>query len=65
MPVSKTQLQRFILMMIFYSRFMSKCAEILFPLTALLQQPKRHFEITKEAREAVSNIKEALGQATM
>jgi hypothetical protein len=59
-PQDIKQLQRFLVMVNFYRRFLSKCAQILKPLTDLLKGGAKTLEWTVSAQEAFQNAKRLL-----
>lgn len=65
-PVPETagQLRRFLGMVNFYRRFVPRCAELLLPLTQLLQGNPKAISMTTEASEAFSSAKKALADVT-
>nr|VZH89088.1 unnamed protein product [Spirometra erinaceieuropaei] len=63
-PTSKRQLQRIIVMVNFYCRFLPNCADLILPLTNMLSGPKSPLEMTGEALTAFERIKNFLADAT-
>nr|VZI16254.1 unnamed protein product [Spirometra erinaceieuropaei] len=64
-PTSKRHLQRFLGMVIFYRRFLPKCAHLMLPLTSMLSGPKGLLELTGETLAAFGRIKSFLADATL
>lgn len=64
-PATASQLRRFLGMVNFYRRFMPHCAQLLLPLTQLLQGNPKVISMTPEAREAFSSAKKALADVTL
>ncbi|BHF67818.1 hypothetical protein SprV_0301084700 [Sparganum proliferum] len=64
-PTSKRQLQRFLGMVNFYRRFLPNCADTILPLTNLLSDSKRTFELTPAALTSFEQVKALLADATL
>nr|CDS31407.1 gag pol polyprotein [Hymenolepis microstoma] len=63
-PQSVKSLRRFLGVVNYYGRFISKCAHVLQPLTDLLKGNPKHFKMTSEAEAAFSVVKQELSKAT-
>ena len=64
-PETASQLRRFLGMVNFYRRFVPRCAELLLPLTQLLQGNPKTISMTPQASEAFSSAKKALADVTL
>nr|VZI02606.1 unnamed protein product [Spirometra erinaceieuropaei] len=64
-PTLKRQLQRFLDMENFYRRFLPNCADTILPLTSLLVDSKRTFELIPAVFTPFEQVKALLADATL
>ena len=64
-PETASQLRRFLGMVNFYRRFLPHCAQLLLPLTQLLQGNPKAISMSSAAQEAFSSAKQALAAVAL